>query len=84
MTPSFTSSNGQVLLSGSVLSDPGRGSFVRELMERRAQPADRYELHAWTDGYVIRDRGEVICRFHGPQSGLASKVLRLLVEAERA
>lgn len=39
---------------------------------------ERYDLHGTLDGYVIRDRGEVICRFHGPHFELASKTLRLL------
>lgn len=46
--------------------------------------ADRYSLTATFDGYVIRDRGEVICRFHGARIDLAAATLRRLVEAETA
>ena len=42
----------------------------------------RYSLTGTLDGYVIRDRGEVICRFHGARIDLAAATLRRLVDGE--
>lgn len=47
-------------------------------------PPERYVLHAGLDGYVIRDRGEVIATFHGPQFGLASRLLGMLKAEDAA
>lgn len=54
-----------------------RGAFVRELLAARPH---RYDLRAWSDGYQIFDRGELIATFHGPQFALAGRLLRLLRE----
>lgn len=65
----------------SVVDHPMCAAFGFPPVEPVDEP-DRYVLHATVDGYVIRDRGEVICRFHGPHFDLASKTLRHLIEGE--
>lgn len=44
------------------------------------EPVERFTLRPWSNGYVIYDRGQLICTFHGPQWGLASATLKRLRE----
>lgn len=62
-------------------------AFVRELLGDAYvdQPKpERYVLSPSLDGYEIRERGDLIATFRGPQYERAAKVLRMLkAEARR-
>lgn len=66
---------------------PNHSAFIRELMGDSYvdQPRpERYELRAFSDGYRITDRGELIATFHGPQYELAAGLLRRLKACSRS